>query len=114
MESTSEAGPSAERVPHRDASVIEPTESPRTRASLIVRSREPVLTSEGTPGRRRAMKCGATIETPAPAVEIVTIDKRPAMGNVCVVVIDDPAVTPIVIPVVPSPAVTAKETQPEP
>ena len=60
------------------------------------------------------MKLSAMIHTGTPTVETVTIYEGPAVGNICIVVVDDPPVMPIEVPVVPSPAVPAKKAQPEP
>jgi hypothetical protein len=93
---------SAEGIRPNGAAMIKTAERTGVRAGLAVWGRKPML-------RTCKSSCGCAVtNVPGVAREIVSIDERPTVGNVGIVVIDDRVVMPVESPVMPSPAKTAE------
>src|SRR6267154_2117289 len=106
MRAAHEARPPARGKAPDIATVIKPTERPRARSRLKVRCRRPVepLTCAARP---------TSVERVA-VVEVVTINDRPAVGDVGVVIVNHPMAMPVASPVMPAPTISSEETDAEP
>ena len=88
----------------RNPAMIEPAEGPGMGAGQSVRAGR--STKRFMPAETSA---GTMSEVPLTRMKSITVDDRPAMRDVRVVVVDhSPAAVPIVIPMVPTPPEAAK------
>src|SRR5467141_540572 len=113
---TSKARPPAGRKASDVSAVIKPTERPRARSWLKVRSRRP-MEPRTSAGRSASVERVAMVEVAAievAAVEVVAIDDRSAMGDVGVVVVNHPMAMPVASPVMPAPPKSTEEADSEP
>lgn len=130
MEASSEAGLSAEGIALGLTAVIKATKGSGMDVRLEVRLNECMLRCcKAMLWRRKSMlRCGESAGTGISGNNAATVNftcvaevfmrtigvvvpiyKRCAVGNICVVVVNDVAVMPVVAPVVPPPAEPAKE-----
>src|SRR5437016_4174507 len=115
MGTTSKARPPAGGKASDVSAVIKPTERPRARSWLKVRSRRPMEPGTSA-GRSASVERVAMVEVAAievAVVEVVAIDDRSAVGDVGVVVVNHPMAMPVASPVMPSPSESSEEADPE-
>src|SRR6266481_2590069 len=111
MGTTSKARPPAGGKASDVSAVIKPTERPRARSWLKVRSRRP-MEPRTSAGRSASVERVAMVEVAV--VEVVAIDDRSAMGDVGVVVVNHPMAMPVASPVMPAPPKSTEEADSEP
>src|SRR5713101_1755302 len=111
MGTTSKARPPAGGKASDVSAVIKPTERPRARSWLKVRSRRP-MEPRTSAGRSASVERVATIEVAV--VEVVAIDDRSAVRDVGVVVVNHPMAMPVASPVMPAPPKSTEESDSEP
>src|SRR5258708_36409094 len=121
METTSVGATSKTRPPAGGkaadvATVIKPTERPRARSWLKVRSRRSVepRTSAAGPASVERVAMVEVAVTEVVVAEIVAINDRPAVGDVGVVVVNHSKAMPVASPVMPAPTISSEETDAEP
>jgi hypothetical protein len=103
---TAKAGLSPERVASGNPSMVEPAKGAGVRSCHSVRvvvANKPLMSVKTS-----TMKIGV-IEVRLARMKTIAVDNSSAMGDVCVVVVDDPAafVAPVISPVMPAPAEAA-------
>lgn len=111
MKTTAETRPSAERVIHRDSSMIE--SSKRAGASMF-RERAVIIESGAISERTAIVECGVIgervmVDRGAAVYEPVAIDERSAVRRVSIVIENHRPAAPIKPPVVPAPAKSSEE-----
>jgi hypothetical protein len=103
------AGLSPEGVGSRHAPMVKSAECARTSASHFARAG-----GSGKPLTAGRSAAAFMVEVHSTGLETVAVDDRSAMGDICVVVIDNPAVmAPVESPMAPPPAKAAKESNSE-
>src|SRR6266852_9994361 len=116
MGTTSKARPPAGGKASGVSAVIKPTERPRARSWLKVRSRRP-MEPRTSAGRSASVERVAMVEVAAievAVVEVVAIDDRSAVRDVGVVVVNHPMAMPVASPVMPAPPKSTEESESEP
>src|SRR5712692_10519195 len=111
MGTTSKARPPAGGKASDVSAVIKPTERPRARSWLKVRSRRP-MEPRTSAGRSASVERVAMVEVSV--VEVVAIDDRSAVRDVGVVVVNHPMAMPVASPVMPAPPKSTEESDSEP